>query len=259
MVSTKVVRPCPPVGQGGENFNAGDVVEVFYDDIWMAGKVLKVVEKKRRQWMVRLPGCTRMREAIVDRSQIRMRSIRRDGKWITPNAKSFIVSTRSLKWMSPYGSSIIEASNRHVQKLQAIEKDDRRTARKIFCDNSDSDGASVGSCSVADRNRENSYVPFTPQARRESDGACSDTESCSNPIASFRFKEDVEVNVRLLEIDAYRRTLEALYALGPLSWEREKLLTDLRIFLGISNDEHMAELRHLRSENDRKHFRSFAR
>jgi hypothetical protein len=49
----------------------------------------------------------------------------------------------------------------------------------------------------------------------------------------------------LLELHAYRATMLALYACGSISWEQEALLTNLRLTLNISTDEHLAELRSL--------------
>ncbi|KAI3522735.1 hypothetical protein L1887_00768 [Cichorium endivia] len=108
-----------------------------------------------------------------------------------------------------------------------MEKRKRKTNRNGVSrisetnDESDSDKCSVGSCSV--------------------DNVSSDGESLN--ISS----DDVAVTVSIhrLELHAYRSTLEALYASGPLSWEKEALLTNLRINLHISNDEHLTELRNL--------------
>ncbi|ONK62409.1 uncharacterized protein A4U43_C07F3570 [Asparagus officinalis] len=52
-------------------------------------------------------------------------------------------------------------------------------------------------------------------------------------------------NIHPLELNAYRSTLVALYASGPLSWEQEALLTNLRLMLHVTNDEHLFELKHL--------------
>lgn len=57
--------------------------------------------------------------------------------------------------------------------------------------------------------------------------------------------EDVAARIHRLELRAYRCTLEAFYASGSLSWEQEALLTNLRITLHITNDEHLRELRNL--------------
>ena len=51
--------------------------------------------------------------------------------------------------------------------------------------------------------------------------------------------------IHQLELNAYHSTLAALYACGPLNWEQEALLTNLRLMLHITNDEHLLELKHL--------------
>ena len=58
---------------------------------------------------------------------------------------------------------------------------------------------------------------------------------------------DAAAGVHGLELEAYRSTMRALYALGPLTWEQEALLTNLRLSLNISNEEHLLQLRRLLS------------
>ncbi|KAI7986731.1 hypothetical protein LOK49_LG14G01801 [Camellia lanceoleosa] len=50
-----------------------------------------------------------------------------------------------------------------------------------------------------------------------------------------------------LELHVYCNALKALFASGPLSWEDEMEVTDLRLSLHISDDEHLVELRNLMS------------
>ncbi|KAL6893903.1 hypothetical protein ACP4OV_008001 [Aristida adscensionis] len=57
------------------------------------------------------------------------------------------------------------------------------------------------------------------------------------------------VDVHGLELAAYRSTMRALYASGPLTWEQESLLTNLRLSLNISNEEHLLQLRRLLSSS----------
>ncbi|GJY41822.1 putative EMSY domain-containing protein, agenet domain, plant type containing protein [Tanacetum coccineum] len=57
------------------------------------------------------------------------------------------------------------------------------------------------------------------------------------------------------ELNAYRSTLDALYASGPLTWERETMVTDLRLSLHISNDEHLIMLKNLISASSSCHDR----
>lgn len=85
----------------------------------------------------------------------------------------------------------------------------------------------------------------------ETDSLSSDAESC----CAARYEEHCDLppedgiaeSMHNLELHAYRRTLKELYASGPLSWEKEGLLTTLRITLHISNDEHLMELKNLLS------------
>ncbi|KAL2236938.1 uncharacterized protein LOC105164835 [Sesamum indicum] len=220
-----------------------------------------------------------------------------------PCWESHMISSRPLKRMSAYGSSIIEAHNGHIQKLRAIERDGRKHRlvstpvlekvdavayprevlggknmhasikiistgynhmeraklsgvlgssgiRNSELNSSETDACSVGSCSVTDQSPNNFFVPFISLACQDTDTFCSDAESCygsgsERKSSSLPPKEEVAVSIRRLELRAYRRTLEALYASGPLSWEQEALLTNLRIMLHISNDEHLMELKHL--------------
>lgn len=197
--------------------------------------------------------------------------------------------SRSLKRMSPYGSSINEA---HDQKLRAIEQGKKQRVaavpvsecsdavsyirdnlgernmtteynqrvrvkindgprfRNSLSSSSDSDACSIGSCSVTDQSPNHLDLPSTYLVSRETDAVSSDAESgygsgFERKCSSLPPEEEVKISIRRLELQAYRRTLEALYASGPLSWEQESMLTNLRISLHISNDEHLTELKHL--------------
>lgn len=61
------------------------------------------------------------------------------------------------------------------------------------------------------------------------------------------YRDELAANVHELELHAYRSTVQAFHASGPLSWEQESLLTNLRLSLNISNEEHLLHLRHLLS------------
>ncbi|KAK3025731.1 LOW QUALITY PROTEIN: hypothetical protein RJ639_042500 [Escallonia herrerae] len=88
-------------------------------------------------------------------------------------------------------------------------------------------------------------------------GPFEDTEGHYNDAESFcpfgnekgNFISSPKEELHRLELHAYRCTLEALHASGSLSWEQESLVTNLRISLHISNDEHLMELRKLVSNN----------
>lgn len=111
---------------------------------------------------------------------------------------------------------------------------------------------SVGSCSIASNG---SYkLPHNVSTSCIKDGEChsSDAES----LFSWKYEEgnrllptkgELAAEIHRLELHAYRCTIEALHASGPLSWEQEELVTNLRLSLHISNDEHLMELRNLGS------------
>lgn len=117
---------------------------------------------------------------------------------------------------------------------------------------SDSDACSVGSCSI-NHESPNKISSFSAEVHCQvPDLLCSDAESFQSSEEAHEeescrlsSEKNVAANIRELELHAYRCTLEALYASGPLSWEQEALLTNLRIALHISNDEHLTELRTL--------------
>ncbi|XP_052210055.1 uncharacterized protein LOC127813230 [Diospyros lotus] len=122
--------------------------------------------------------------------------------------------------------------------------------RRLEPNASDSDECSVGSCSVTSKGPDkfptSHFVAVHPQV---TDTFSSDAESFygsgNQENCHFPPEEELAENIHRLELHAYRRTLEAFYASGPLSWEQEALLTNLRIMLHISNDEHLTELRNL--------------
>ncbi|XP_039143325.1 uncharacterized protein LOC120280533 [Dioscorea cayenensis subsp. rotundata] len=105
--------------------------------------------------------------------------------------------------------------------------------------------SSVGSCSTS----HSRYMPLhSMTCHVEASSSPSDEiDSCcgSGREESLPINEVLAAEVHKLELYAYRSTIEALYASGPLSWEQETLMTNLRLMLHISNDEHLMELRQL--------------
>ncbi|KAL2517593.1 Plant Tudor-like RNA-binding protein [Abeliophyllum distichum] len=128
-------------------------------------------------------------------------------------------------------------------------------SRSSEFNNSDSDACSVGSCSVTIQSPNHYYSHVIPLPCKVTGTPCSDAESCygsgsgsgsgSEGKSGLHLTKEVEASIHRLELHAYHCTLEALYASGPLSWDKEALLTNLRIMLHISNDEHLMELKYL--------------
>ncbi|XVF71895.1 hypothetical protein PTKIN_Ptkin12aG0077000 [Pterospermum kingtungense] len=112
----------------------------------------------------------------------------------------------------------------------------------------DSDQCSVASCSF------NGVADYAGQISHKSLKNTSDNSDAESSYPSFCGKRDLllspvdkVVDIHELELCAYKSTVEALYASGPLTWEQESLLTNLRLFLNISDEEHLRQLRHLLS------------
>ena len=104
---------------------------------------------------------------------------------------------------------------------------------------------SVASCSVNDPCRLDNGGNGSGRRRRGA-GCLPDDAMSACPCTSGD-REEAAVDVHGLELEAYRSTMRALYASGPLTWEQEALLTNLRLSLNISNEEHLLQLRRLMS------------
>ncbi|GMI66493.1 hypothetical protein like AT4G32440 [Hibiscus trionum] len=110
----------------------------------------------------------------------------------------------------------------------------------------DSDQCSVASCSLnGDHVGQNSHKLL--------DNA-PDSSDAESAFPSLRDKRDLPLSpvdkvydIHKLELRAYKSTMEALFVSGPLTWEQQSLLTNLRLSLNISDDEHLLQLRHLLS------------
>ncbi|KAJ6295483.1 hypothetical protein OIU78_023495 [Salix suchowensis] len=196
--------------------------------------------------------------------------------------ESCAVSARTSKRASPFWATHFQSFNEKVDKTRAIDKQsegqrkisgcpssflkklgscemERRTPNNFvnsFCgrssesNDSDSEACSVGSCSVNSDSPNRLFNCVVAGSSPDADTLSSDAESFSGhgdeeEKCSLPLGEDVTVRIHSLELHAYRCTLGAFYVSGPLNWEQEALLTNLRISLNISNDEHLMELRNL--------------
>ncbi|KZV31656.1 hypothetical protein F511_00460 [Dorcoceras hygrometricum] len=188
-----------------------------------------------------------------------LREIKKDGKELRLVAAPVlekvdaVASQREIFGEKNMHPSFNITSDGYNQKERRKQNDvpDFSGVRNSEANGSDSDACSVGSCSITDKCPNNYYSHLISQCWRDTDTLSTDAESVCSVIERKRCslppKEEIEVNIRKLELHAYRCTLQVLYASGPLSWEQETLLTNLRIMLHISNDEHLKELKHLLS------------
>lgn len=112
-----------------------------------------------------------------------------------------------------------------AKRIKSTDADGCSFASHTESSHDDGDECSVGSCTG------------------DAQSTCHrENEEKSNLLLS---KENLEAEIHRLELQAYRCTMEALHASGPLSWEQEALVTNLRLSLHISNDEHLMELKKL--------------
>ncbi|XP_019088866.1 PREDICTED: uncharacterized protein LOC104730029 isoform X1 [Camelina sativa] len=110
---------------------------------------------------------------------------------------------------------------------------------------SDSDACSVGSCSATSYDESNMPPCMLDDSSNQSDSCSSDAESSCGLGEEARREHpsarDGAGRSCRSELYTYRSTLGELFSSGPLSWEQEASLTDLRLSLNISDDEHLME------------------
>lgn len=123
-------------------------------------------------------------------------------------------------------------------------------------DDRESVASSVGSCNMDGL----STVSFGPIETSNS----SDTESSScgghrgikNKKLSSPAKDSEAGDVHRLELDEYRSSIERLHASGPnITWEQETWITNLRLRLNISNEEHLMQIKNLISDDNSTTYR----
>lgn len=120
----------------------------------------------------------------------------------------------------------------------------RTRAAEDFSD-TESISSSVGSSSPNSTPHRSQYYNFVYQSGDTCSRTDDDEASTSERETSEHDNDGSMEETHLLELHAYRATMLALYACGSISWEQEALLTNLRLTLNISTDEHLAELRSL--------------
>ncbi|KAK1314253.1 hypothetical protein QJS10_CPA06g01467 [Acorus calamus] len=94
----------------------------------------------------------------------------------------------------------------------------------------ESSPSSVGSCSPSQEycdSNEYLLVNYGIDRDSENDDAESFCRREPRRKQSELMKGDLRADIHQLELHAYRRAMEALYASGPLSWDQETLMTNL--------------------------------
>ncbi|KAK9682018.1 hypothetical protein RND81_10G044400 [Saponaria officinalis] len=130
-------------------------------------------------------------------------------------------------------------SHCNLKAIQSIHDDAMFLTKTSESNDCASVISSVSSCSVFDPLPDRALNHSSTSFSRDDESLCSDAES-SNPWVDEKVNIFSEFRdaIKSHEIDlhSYRCFLEALYASGPLSWEQEILLTNIRMELFVSND-----------------------
>ncbi|XP_042043961.1 uncharacterized protein LOC121789587 isoform X2 [Salvia splendens] len=187
-------------------------------------KIHHKVSTCKKKYLVRLLGCSK--ELAIDRTKVRMRQTWHDVKWLQlrkiPQAgddvivskpskskskyqpgddcgnfqdeaamrESAVISSRSLKRMSPYISSIVEAHEGPVQKFRAAEKEDRKQRiidkvhavacpKEILGETYMHASHNIISNGYAQMEREKQNAMLGYSGFRDSELNCSDSDVCS--------------------------------------------------------------------------------
>ncbi|CAF2120463.1 BnaA03g56010D [Brassica napus] len=255
-VQRKSMRPEPPPVQVLHSWAPGDVLEVFESCSWKMAIVSKVLEEDCV--LVRLIGSSLKVKA--DKCDIRVRQSWQDNKWITvgqANLKGEYVSSESKDKLNE--SHVLSMKGPKKRTYSLVEPHNplkflKRTEEQE--DDRESVASSVGSCNMDGL----STVSFGPIET----GNSSDTESSScgrhrsikNKKLSSPAKDSEAGDVHRLELDEYRSSIERLHASGPnITWEQETWITNLRLRLNISNEEHLMQIKNLISDDNSTTYR----
>ncbi|KAL6839506.1 hypothetical protein ACP4OV_030776 [Aristida adscensionis] len=304
-VPRRLMRPCPPPDDPA-CWTVGSILEAFDTYSWKVAEIVRVLGKNH--YLVRLLGSSL--ELRVHASDLRLRKLWQDDKWIVTQKYSSRCSDGSFRCRSKHGNfgcklgknqnafegdmsrglkrkssaistnpaqcsvitkrlqtphrdgrhmKLLERDSLHLtEKVDAVdspcfmlgEKYMHASLNKTTADFSDTEStsSSVGSSSPNSSPHRSQYYNLAYQ----SGDTCSRTDDAEASSSEREISEHDNNGSRgethLLELHAYRATMLALYACGSISWEQEALLTNLRLTLNISTDEHLAELRNMVSQ-----------
>ena len=116
--------------------------------------------------------------------------------------------------------------------------------------------SSIGSCSPCG-GPSRPYCNPTACPTQDTDSSLSTVDAYRRAIKKLYSakKDEWAGKFHHLELHAYHLTLMKLNSSGTLTWKQEGYLTNLRLGLHISNDEHQSELKRLAStQSDRESY-----
>ncbi|TKV90836.1 hypothetical protein SEVIR_9G055600v4 [Setaria viridis] len=252
----------PAVAQTRCKWIIGDVTEVLDRNTWKLGKILKML--KNNHFVIRLADCIQLKEFHIS-------SLRIPHTVEAPQSKPFPAADKATGRGKRQPADCVLPRSRAVQQMASGAKKrkaaadashhpsrrahPRKVAAASMADSylhSSSQAIEDAECSVASCSVNDPCHPDNggiSKRRRPGAGCLPDDAMSACPCSPGAPEEEHEgaVDVHGLELAAYRSTMRALYASGPLTWEQEALLTNLRLSLNISNEEHLLQLRRLMS------------
>ncbi|KAG4174519.1 hypothetical protein ERO13_A11G126101v2, partial [Gossypium hirsutum] len=165
-----------------------------------------------------------------------------DGKRTLPSYKQIDISCSHVAVDENF---IKQSTNRNSRMEGKFPRCLYDSSRPIWS-TEDNDQCSVASCSF----NGDCVIPFSHKLLDNAPDNF-DAESAFPSLCGKRDLPLPSVNkvyyIHELELCAYKSTMEALFASGPLSWEQETLFTNLCLSRKISDEEHLFQLRHLLS------------
>lgn len=184
--------------------------------------------------------CKKLREIEKEGTQYQM--VANCSPYLAEMVDVFVSPTTSL------GKEKVHSSldRRKTGRRTNVDYDYHLAAGSLPID-AESTSSSVGSCSVSASPCRSAQYPLADH-RQNFCSNFGDEDETSCELArepSISMEQELKEETHLLELHAYRSTMMALYASGPISWEQEVLMTNLRLELNISNDEHLLELKNL--------------
>ncbi|KAI4379447.1 hypothetical protein MLD38_005744 [Melastoma candidum] len=267
-VSFQLIRPYPPLLDISRAWAPGELVEIFNNFTWRMGTVSRALG--RNYFVVQLLGFSEVLRASS--SDIRARRSWQDDRWtlIGPGSSSLDV-TNSIR-----RREIIEVEGYDVsgeRSRVSARRDLKRSLMIIIPKHPEIGSPYADSRSAQEQHRTIVIIPPARPSLEDDDcrsiqsstsscsininGLCHEPPSCeilsarSSDAESYCYRssrqgnEEVDAEVRRMELHAYHSMMEALGASGTLTWEQESLVTNLRMLLNISNDEHLSKLRQL--------------
>ncbi|KAG1331727.1 hypothetical protein COCNU_02G016950 [Cocos nucifera] len=236
-VPRNFIRPLPPPVVYLSNWTPGDIVEAFDNYSWKLARVSSVAY--RDYYFVGIIGsCKQIR---AHKSELRVQHFWEDNHWV-------IIPKDSSRFKDAKVTRCNHRKEHHGLKRGLRERHSICLPPVELCVHASMNHREFGSADSLEGNDTHSIS--------SSVGSCG---PCSNVCLSSCHLTTCPTQGKSLdhhlELHTYHRTMVALYSSEHFTWEQEAFMTDLRLQLHISIDEHQEELKHLASaQSDRESY-----